>query len=63
MQQAMIISSSEDMDEDTRKLNDVLIDGWKVINMCPMPSSHGGKIDYYDLPTCLVIIEKPDTLP
>lgn len=51
---------------DTISLNDLnknLDKGWKVINMCAMPSSTY-KNDYSSIiyPTCLVIIEKEENV-
>ena len=58
MQIALIIGSNGVSD-----LNDYLKLGWKVINMCPMPLSEGRDMRNGHFPTCLVIIEKPETLP
>ena len=56
----------------TQELNELLSQGWKVVNMCGMPSSvtvlNQAKEVYSPssvetktmLPTCLVILEKED---
>lgn len=41
-----------------QKLADYLDKGWKVVNMCAMPSAIGGENFKYYAPTCLVIIER-----
>ena len=61
MQQVMVVQYN--YAGDLKQLNEVLKDGWKVISTCPMPASIGGKENHIIFPTCLVIIEKPDTLP
>ena len=40
------------------ELNKYLGEGWRVCNMCPMPSSVAGNTYSFIRPTCLVIIEK-----
>jgi len=48
-------------DRDLSKLQDLLDEGWTVINTCPMPSSSAKGEGYetaYFYPTCLVVLEK-----
>jgi hypothetical protein len=37
-----------------KKLDELLVDGWKITQTCPMPS--GGQTKYK--PHCLVVLEK-----
>lgn len=59
MQKSIIVSTQNRL-----KLEDHLSLGWKVIQMCPMPSSctSGGNSMACQVnpPTCLVILEKLD---
>ena len=57
MQKALIITTHN---KKKMELDDLLEHGWKVIHVCPMPSScaSGGTGFSYD-PTCMVILE-PD---
>lgn len=53
-QQAIIVQDSRERTGFNR-LNNLLNDGWIVVQTCPMPSSSGS-----DWPTCLVILQKND---
>ena len=56
MQKAIIVA---DNNLGKERLNQLLEDGWKVVQMCPMTSSAAtNSIDYSHSPTCLVIVEK-----
>jgi len=60
MQKSLIVR------DDETELNELLRDGWKVVNTCPMPSSCAKSAGGYTtvassshtVPTCLVIVEK-----
>jgi hypothetical protein len=57
MQYAIKVCDRESLND----LNENLDKGWKVINMCAMPSSIN--TNSYSLgPTCLVIIEKEENV-
>lgn len=57
MQKAIIVKDSS-RDDRLNDINDFLQGGWKVVSMCPMPSSITGSMFSQIAPTCLVIIEK-----
>lgn len=60
-EQKAIVIFGEGIDSNENTLNEYLNNGWKVINMCAMPSacssSETNKNLWYE-PQCLVIIEK-----
>lgn len=61
MQEAIIVmldryNNSDSVTNDI--LNKKLKEGWKVVNMCSMPSSNRATSTYTIYPTCLVIIER-----
>lgn len=62
MQEAIIVRDLFDKkDSSITDLNLKLKIGWKVVSMCPMPSSASTGSSSYafsEHPTCLVIIEK-----
>ena len=62
MQQRALIVTDDVTGSSLENLNQSLLDGWKVITACPMPSacSVGGEFNHVTkmLPTCLVVIEK-----
>lgn len=59
MQKAIIVKGDHSSDVD--KLNVYLERGWKVVEVCPMPSSPSTSVHLSGIePQCLVIIEKED---
>lgn len=54
MQKALIVRN------DDTELNKELAQGWKVINMCGMPSFIYNSYSNIIKPTCLVILEKDE---
>jgi hypothetical protein len=61
MEQRVFILFGEGLDTNVRELQAMLNDGWRVIQMCPMPSSISTMLEgvtrYYE-PQCAVLIQK-----
>ncbi len=53
------VMTATDKEESLQLLNEALAEGWRIIGMCPMPSSLDGAGNAKEIrPTCLVVLEK-----
>jgi hypothetical protein len=60
MKQRALIIKRETYGDNVNELNQLLSEGWYLIQMCPMPSAGAGESMVIMYPTCLVVLEKED---